>query len=553
MPYASPTDQYRGYRHPFLFGVHYAGGVGDTPRTLIDLAMSQFSADIRRTPDWWQNLQKEKSRKLWTDLGHQPWAVRTPSLISHVNLSQKQISYVLEELQGYAALRDEKYRCQVSCFERVWESDSILDSVTSTKLKEALDNFKHEDPRVTFNDDSVTIDVIDPMLHCLVHHRTLVTQTDGRSPRTIPHPPSTDIYTVSPHFALLPSDVLVSHDGSSVKFLSYINNVHPDDHRNLYELFEQLLGGVVPLFEHTLTDLHRNNPLTPRIPGRCRYSVWDEPDPPEHSDDEEGWSAYERDMREWTLSRPIDLPDVPSGYPGGIERRKHNVYLKNKTLQVIISASEIRLGSQDHTFPGSPWHVEGMRNERIVACGFHCLSAENITESFIEFRMAVTYPRGFSAGDTGATLRTWGIRDGDSCHQYIGTVPIRTGLSLVFPNIYQHRQTTFTLTDPSKEGHLTAVWFYLVDPEIKPIVSTAVVAPQQKAWIHKALDNCLDSRLPNEVVDKILDHVEGLMTFQEAVEYKKQLLATRKDFTRASNSYHFCIPFDIWIAPELSH
>lgn len=165
--------------------------------------------------------------------------------------------------------------------------------------------------------------------------------------------------------------------------------------------------------------------------------------------------------------------------------------------------------------------------------------------------MAVTYPRGFSAGDNGATLRTWGIRDGDSCHQYIGEVPVRAGLSLVFPNIYQSQQTSFTLEDPSQEGHLKAIWFYLVDPEIRPIISTSVVAPQQESWIRKALDDNLDTRLPNELVEKILEYVEGVMTLQEAEEHRKTLIEATEQFTQANNSYHFCIPFDVWNGPEV--
>lgn len=173
-------------------------------------------------------------------------------------------------------------------------------------------------------------------------------------------------------------------------------------------------------------------------------------------------------------------------------------------------------------------------------------------ESFIQFRMAVTCPRGFIAGDSGAALRAWGVRDGDSCHQYIGDVPLRPGLSLVFPNIYQHRQTAFSLADPTKEGHITLVWFFLIDPEIEPIISTAVVAPQQKEWIHKALDENLDSRLPNEIIDKILEYAEGLMTVEEAYNHKDQLMADRRRFIQENNSHHFCLPFDIWIGADLS-
>jgi hypothetical protein len=100
----------------------------------------------------------------------------------------------------------------------------------------------------------------------------------------------------------------------------------------------------VPLFSHVLTDLHRNNPHPRRIQGHCRYIEWDEPEPPEHSDDEDGWSAYERDVRHWVMHRPIEIPDVPTnGYPGGLESRKYAVDLHGRTLQVVVHVSEIRL------------------------------------------------------------------------------------------------------------------------------------------------------------------------------------------------------------------
>jgi hypothetical protein len=176
---------------------------------------------------------------------------------------------------------------------------------------------------------------------------------------------------------------------------------------------------------------------------------------------------------------------------------------------------------------------------------------ENIAGHSIKFRMAVTYPRGFSAGDTGATLRTWGMRDGDSCHQYIGEISIREGLSVVFPNIYQHSLTPFTLADPTMAGHLTAIWFFLIDPEIKPVISTSVVGPQQKEWIGKALDDNLDTRLPNELIQQILDNVEGLTSHEEARDYKERFVQETDQFTQANNSYHFCIPFDIWNGPGI--
>lgn len=74
--------------------------------------------------------------------------------------------------------------------------------------------------------------------------------------------------------------------------------------------------------------------------------MWEEPEEPEHSDDEEGWAAYESELRHWLMNRPIRLPDVPEeGYPGGLEMRKHVVSLRGRTVQVVVDVSEIRLVS----------------------------------------------------------------------------------------------------------------------------------------------------------------------------------------------------------------
>ena len=266
-------------------------------------------------------------------------------------------------------------------------------------MKLALDALKLQPPLKRFNDDNITIDILDPMLHCLVYNKTLVTQVNGGFTQAVPPPPSLDMFAASSHVALLPSDVAISSDGSPT-FISYINDLHPDLNRDIYDLLERLLAGFIPLFESTLTDLHRTNTLAQRITGRCHYVVWDAPDTPEHSDDEEGWSAYGKDMRQWALNRPINLPDVPeTGYPGGLEKRKHYVTLRNKTLQIIVKASEITLvrlhkpscpryphnrhaqSPQGPNFSDSPWHVEGMRSERIVACGLHCLSSVSLSET----------------------------------------------------------------------------------------------------------------------------------------------------------------------------
>jgi len=138
------------------------------------------------------------------------------------------------------------------------------------------------------------------------------------------------------------------------------------------------------------------------------------------------------------------------------------------------------------------------------------------------------------------------MKDGDPCHQYIGSKPTSTGLAIAFPNIYQYRHPPFRLCDPSKQGHQRLVAFCLVDPEIQPVVSTSRVPPQQKSWIKAAIEESIDIRLPVELVEKIVDHVEGKMSWDEALDFRREMLDDREDFWIQNDNYHFCIPFDIW-------
>jgi len=163
--------------------------------------------------------------------------------------------------------------------------------------------------------------------------------------------------------------------------------------------------------------------------------------------------------------------------------------------------------------------------------------------------MAVAHPRGFSAGDTGATTRTWGLRNGDPSHQHIGSPTLSLGLGLVFPNIYQRRQTPFSLLDPTRPGHMTIIRFGLVDPEIAPVIGTGIVAPQQEAWIRDALNEALSKKVPPELVELIIRQLENdktIMTEKEAEEIAKTFRAVREKFRNANDQYYFCIPFDIW-------
>ncbi|KAF5590667.1 hypothetical protein FPCIR_6330 [Fusarium pseudocircinatum] len=68
-----------------------------------------------------------------------------------------------------------------------------------------------------------------------------------------------------------------------------------------------------------------------------------------------------------------------------------------------------------------------------------------------------------------------------SCVQSYGDVDTLEGRLLVFPNVFQHRVSSFKLQDPTEPGHRRFVALWLGDPQ-RRILPTANVPPQQKDW-----------------------------------------------------------------------
>lgn len=174
-------------------------------------------------------------------------------------------------------------------------------------------------------------------------------------------------------------------------------------------------------------------------------------------------------------------------------------------------------------------------------------SQDNITGSLIEFRMAVKTPPAFpNRGHQDMTMKTWGLQAGDPCHQYIGAVPLRQGLCVAFPNIYQYHLTPFSLTDPLKEGHQRIVGLYLVDHSTAPLASTRRVPPQQKAWARTSLEMMTRGIFSVEIIDKVLDEVDGVMDIDEALKCRERMVKERIRLSALNDIQYFNIPCNRW-------
>ncbi|MEU8939239.1 DUF4246 domain-containing protein [Streptomyces goshikiensis] len=468
------------------------------PRTLRELEMMRCSAHLRAKPGWFDKRNDADIVARWTrealDQG----------------LTEAQVRYVLAELAHYAALRDGRTGVEVSAVDGVWQSDALVDDGLRSRLREAV-RVLEQVPEVEKDwhpgSDGQVLDLVHPSLFCLVN------EVSGGPERAWLNP--TDRYAryeFSEKFQWLPTDVDVSEDGD-VAFRSYVNNVHPEVHRELASVLPELFARLRPLFENVLTDLRHPRPL--RIEADP-YGWYDsEPQRPEksaHGDDEayaEALSAWELALDDWWENRSPVIPDAPDFTPPERPGASDRVDLRGRRLQVIVKLATIHLTPDKPEYAGGSWHVEGMMNERIVSTGIYYWDSENITESRLSFRAALDDPS-YEQNDDNGLREVYGLEDEDALNQTLGSASTPAGRCLAFPNVLQHRVGSFRLTDTTRPGHRKILAFFLVDPS-ESIVSTSDVPPQQP-WSDTST-----------------------MTLEQAKEHREQLMRERKFFVAEHN------------------
>ncbi|MER8220669.1 DUF4246 domain-containing protein [Streptomyces sp. NPDC094143] len=468
------------------------------PRTLRELQMMQCSAHIRAKPGWFDKMNDPAIVARWTR-----------EAVAQ-GLTQAQIRYVLDELTHYAALRDARTGVEVSAVDGVWQSDTLVDEQLRERLRAAvqvLEQVPDAERDWHPGSEGQVLDLVHPSLFCLVREVSGAPEETWRNPTS-----RYSKYEFSEKFQWLPTDVDVRADGD-VAFRSYVNNVHPEKHRELAAVLPEVFARMRPLLENVLTDLRHPRPL--RIEADPYGWYESEPEYPAKSSysDETAYAEAVRACEEayndwWENRRPV-VPDAPAFTPPGLPDASARVDLRGRRLQVIVKLATIHLTPDMPEYPGGSWHVEGMLNERIVSTGIYYWDSENITESRLSFRAALDDPN-YEQNDDNGLREVYGLEDEDALNQVLGSASTPAGRCLAFPNILQHRVGSFRLADPTRPGHRKILAFFLVDPSER-IVSTSDVPPQQP-WSDTST-----------------------MTLEQAKEYREQLMQERKFFVDEHN------------------
>ena len=161
---------------------------------------------------------------------------------------------------------------------------------------------------------------------------------------------------------------------------SYINNIRPDKHNDIYSVIEQIVAKAIPLWNRTLTPLKEPpNHIEPRVSDWSNsYYGYDRDDKPEQLEGEDEDDHQDR-FYVWQDGREIIEPEPPA-FKTPLQRLNNANAEKNSLkspdqeplvdlwkdfgrLQIIVKLANINLTPEKPTYGGGSWHVEGQANE----------------------------------------------------------------------------------------------------------------------------------------------------------------------------------------------
>ncbi|GAA5999675.1 DUF4246 domain-containing protein [Rhodotorula paludigena] len=546
---ADPTSPFHPFPTPFD-QIDTQDGFSDQapdhfspPYSLQEIDMLALSYEIRQKPDWARKLRDSDIRTKWRAeaLGKRNeeagFAERTGENYSGYDveeverpkLTEKMVDYVLDELELHAEKLNDPHGIQASCFEGVYESDSLvpkelLDQLLA-RVSELEKNPPFGEPDWHPGSDDQVLDLVHPSLFPLRYGVTPVRQldADGKiSSNATPPEPRNALHSTSKKYQWLPSDFDVDEQGK-VTISSYINNLHPKDHASFYPVLASIFERFVPAFERVLSDLQKPPPRRILIDHDVASAWYGEM--PDNMSDEE-WD-------EWEEKKVVQLPEPEPFKRPEVSDDKPAFPLRGRKLQVIVKLANIHLTPEKPEYGGGVWHVEGMQNEEIVASGIYYYDQENIGESRLAYRGTFDDQElPYEQSDVKGVKTVFGIDPDGPCMQYYNSARTCAGRSLFWPNIYQHRVSRFSLADRSKPGYRKILVFFLVDPlksAAGEVISTARVPYQQREWAERELPhNAQTDKMPVELWNQVLGGVEGLMTYEEAKKVREDLMHERK-------------------------
>ncbi|KAJ4300973.1 hypothetical protein N0V90_003062 [Kalmusia sp. IMI 367209] len=461
----------------------------------------------------------------------------------------------IEELRDKAALYEEHSIIPVldagSC---VLKSDKAIPVELKEALKQAvarLENVPEKERDWHPGSDGKVLDLVHPSLFPLVYRRSRVLPTStinldnclrfAGCGEIIPDPDeqSSEADIWSPNFQWLPCNVAFP-DREHAEIISYINNLHPYDHKDLYLVLEKIIDHAVPFWNIIAQSHPVWGPLM-QI-GRFEDSIIDYVNEEEYDgNSDEG--EEEKPKKVYNRGSPITYePRVRSEH---IKKRFAFLGDGEKKIQLIIKLANIVLTPDKPEYEGGNWHVEGQLNEHIISTGIYYYDNHNITESHLAFSTKVDHEDLTMENyrhenvDYDGLEQVFGLGYDDQYKIELGSIKTREDRFIAFPNGFQHQVGSFKLQDPTKPGHRKILAMFLVAPQ-DPILSTANIPPQRRDWWMRELaaPGTRLGDLPKELLDMVGEQVEGFpISLEEAREIRVKLMAERSRMDENAQSW----------------
>lgn len=318
--------------------------------------MMRIMETITEKPNWVDKVFNEEITAKWRK-----------EIVDGENVTEAMMDFIIAELRW----KTDEYKetGMVESFDPgVVKSDTAIPRDIQQRLQKLARSLEQEGPKDYHpNSDDKVVDLVHPSLFPLVYGRSrllmdkLIGTDDcflnvGLGELTIlPDIPEPEWRTLAPYsyrFQWLPCEVKFDSNGQC-QIASYINNLHPAKHRDLYRVIEQILTRTIPLWNKSLTLKFGGT----RIPyEKIEYHPTAEPEP---EDEEEDY--YER-LDDWRSTRQPKHPDLPPFKPPvdqlhGIANLQAK-YAENG-LQVIVKLANIELTPEKPNYDGGSWHIEG--------------------------------------------------------------------------------------------------------------------------------------------------------------------------------------------------
>ncbi|KAI9505557.1 hypothetical protein GGI26_002589 [Coemansia sp. RSA 1358] len=517
-------------------------------KTAVELRIMRISAAIRKDPGWLEHVDNDDTQQHWASMIQEKFGATV-----------KDAEYVLAELKYYRKLQEQCKNDEIQGgVDMVWIKDVAADDEITRQIKEHAATLESETEHENENGRDVQM-LIDPSLYPLVYEVTpllptpietygaaLSLNTLGSIPgspiewaavvATLNNsllsgmPPALKLYEVGnlvhcPFSNWLPADIHVDASGK-VSIKSYINNLHPARHTAFYSTLSKAMEQAIPLLEQVLTDV-----VHPRAP-RIEYDEdecieFTAPHPYElesglgFDEDSSAMNSFEKDaaMEAWEKGIIFKEPEAREFIEP--ERPFTPYRLRNQNLQAVVRMKNMYLTPESPVIAKHEDHSTRNDNDKIVATAIYFYDVENITDAEIGFKDPIN--AGCKDNEFVYSCYTYAtfpriyedVIDAGWCYKYSqcsGKIEIKSGRWVCFPSSYLHYLTSMKLANSSKPGHVKMMVFHFVNPVVR-IPSTSIVPPQQREWWE-------DKLLANPCLE-IKEHIDMLMTSEQAIEYRK--------------------------------